>query len=206
MNNLHVRSRNSADTKTNINAETSLKWRSRRSAYYIHIKKNQVSSPDRRCNTHIHHQQVYWGPKEKITKQHQLTTNFPKHTAGQPYWNIKCLQLYLGACEIISYVLRKKPNMYSRVQLRVFCTRSHPLNIFRINSSKYVMFAWVRANLLLRDSISGPSLCFFFSAFSCLWVVSRCPLRVLATDMNDVTSWSPINEATWRYTLGGALR
>jgi len=101
---------------------------------------------------------------------------------------------------------KKKPNMYSRVQLRVFCTRSHPPNIFRINSSKYVMFAWVRTNLLLRDSISGPSLCFFFSAFSCLWVVSRCPLRVLATDMNDVTSWSPINEATWRYTLGGALR
>jgi hypothetical protein len=88
----------------------------------------------------------------------------------------------------------------------MICKRSHPLNIFRINSSKYVMFSWVRANLLLRDSTSGPSLCFFFSAFNCLWVVSRCPLRVLATDMNDVTSWSPTNEATWRYTLGGVLR
>lgn len=96
--------------------------------------------------------------------------------------------------------------MHTKVQLHVIRKRSHPLNIFRINSSKYVMFSWVTVNLLLRDSTSGPSLCFLLSAFNCLWLVSRCPLRVLATDINDVTSWSPTNEATWRYTLGGELR
>jgi len=118
--------------------------------------------------------------------------------------DIKCKWVYLGACEITK--CSKIQYVHWSTSAYMICKRSHPLNIFRIKSSKYVMFSWVRANLLLRDSISGPSLCFFFSAFNCLWVVSRCPLRVLATDMNDVTSWSPTNEATWRYTLGGVLK
>lgn len=75
---------------------------------------------------------------------------------------------------------------------------SYPVNILRIISSNTVIFSWVIENLLFSDSTRGPSVRFFFSASNCLRVVSRCAPSILATVMKDVTSWRPINEATWR--------
>lgn len=121
-----------------------------------------------------------------------------KHIAPSMTWpNIR---LENGR-QIVSMIVHASKKISGRKMI----DKSYPLNILSIISSIEVIFSWVVTNLLLRDSARGPSALFLFSAFNCLWVVSRCEPSIFAIVINDVTSWRPTTEAIWRKTRGGVL-